>query len=125
MTFSFTPALSTDTDLVRFHIGDTNSDGHYLENETIQYFVTNYDVSTAVIQCIRYIITQLSQPNFRLDWLTVSNEQARAGYENLLRQKAIELGISLSGAVATSTISLPYRADSYQDSSESIHDGTP
>lgn len=125
MTFTFTPGLSTDTDLVRFHIGDTNTDGHYLEDETINYFLTNYDVATAVIRCIQYIITQLSTPNFRLDWLTVSNEMARAGYETLLKSKALELGISLSGVVASSTISLPYRADSYQDSADSVHDGTP
>lgn len=125
MAFTFDPALSNNTSLVRFHIGDTNENGHYLEDATINYFVTNYDLATAVIRCIQYIITQLSTPNFSQDWLTVSNEQARAGYEKLLKSKAIELGISLTGAVASSTISLPYRADSYQDSADSVHDGTP
>ena len=125
MTFTFLSTLATDLALVRFHIGDTNTDGYYLEDETINYFLTNHDIGTAVIRCIQYIITQLSQPNFRLDWLTVSNEQARAGYENLLKQKAMELGISLSGVTASSTISLPYRADSYQDSDDAVHDGTP
>lgn len=125
MTFTYLPTLANDLYLVRFHIGDTNAEGYYLDNETINYFLTNYDVGTAVIRCIQYIITQLSQPNFRLDWLTVSNEQARAGYENLLRQKAQELGVSLSGASVTSVINLPYRADSYQDSADSVHDGTP
>lgn len=125
MTFTFDPALADDVSLVRFYIGDTNTDGHYLEDATIQYFVTASGVATAVIQSIKYIITQLSQPNFRLDWLTVSNEQARDGYEKLLKSKALELGISLSGVTATSTISLPYRADSYQDSADSVHDGTP
>lgn len=125
MSFSFLAALTNDTSLVRFHIGDTSPEGHYLEDETIQYFLTNYDIGTAVVQCIKYIITQLSQPNFRLDWLTVSNETARDGYEKLLKSKALELGVSLSGARATSTISLPYRADSYQDSDDSVHDGMP
>jgi hypothetical protein len=125
MTFTFAPSLATNLALVRFHIGDTNPDGHYLEDETINYFVTTYDVATAVIRCIQYIITQLSQPDFRLDWLTVSNQQAREGYEKLLKSKATELGISLSGVTASSTISLPYRADSYQDSDDSVHDGTP
>lgn len=125
MTFSFNASLANDLSLVRFHIGDTNADGHYLENETISYFLTNYDIGTAVIRCIQYIITQLSQPDFRLDWMTVSNQTAREGYEKLLKVKAIELGISLSGAYASSTVSLPYRADSYQDSSESEHDGMP
>ena len=125
MTFTFDPSLSDDLALVRFHIGDTSSDGHYLEDETIEYFVDGYDLATAVIRCIQYIITQLSQPNFRLDWLTVSNEQARDGYEKLLKQKALEFGISLTGVTASSTISLPYRADSYQDADEEVHDGTP
>lgn len=125
MTFTFDPSLSDDLSLTRFHIGDTSSDGHYLEDETIEYFVDTYDLATAVIRSIQYIITQLSQPNFRLDWLTVSNEQARDGYEKLLKQKALEFGISLTGVTASSTISLPYRADSYQDSDDSEHDGTP
>jgi len=135
MTFTFDTSLATDLALVRFHIGDTHADGYYLADETIQYFITASGVATAVIRCIQYIITQLSTPNFRLDWLTVSNEQARDGYEKLLKQKAIELGVSLTGAVASSTISLPYRADSYQYTSttrettesdeDSIHDGTP
>lgn len=125
MSFTFVPSLSTDVSLVRFHIGDTNISGHYLEDETINYFVTNNGVNEAVIQCIKYIITQLSTPNFSQDWLTVSNEQARQGYENLLKTKALELGVSLSRVTSSASISLPYRADSYQDSSESVHDGTP
>jgi hypothetical protein len=124
MTYTFDPALADDVSLVRFQIGDTSTDGHYLEDETINYYVTTYDLATAVIQCIRYIITQLSQPNFRLDWLTVSNEMARAGYETMLKQKAVELGVSLSGAVVSSSISLPQRADSYQAADE-IEDGAP
>jgi hypothetical protein len=125
MTFTFDTSLATNLALVRFHIGDTHEEGFYLADESINYFLTNFDVATAVIRCIQYIITQLSQPNFRLDWLTVSNEQAREGYEKLLKSKAAELGISLSGVTASSTISLPYRADSYQDSADSVHDGTP
>lgn len=135
MAFTFNAALTDDVSLVRFHIGDNHSDGYYLEDATINYFVTTYDLATAVVRCIQYIITQLSTPNFRLDWLTVSNEQARAGYEALLKSKAMELGISLSGVTASSTISLPYRADSYQytsttrtvtdDDNDTMHDGTP
>lgn len=125
MTFTFDPALADDTSLVRFHIGDTNTAGYYLEDETIDYFVDNYSVEVAVIKCLQYIITQLSTPNFSKDWLTVSNDQARAGYEKILKSKAIELGVNLTGAVASASISLPYRADSYQDSSASVHDGTP
>ena len=125
MTFTFDAALDDDVSLVRFHIGDTNTDGHYLEDATISFFLNTYDVGTAVIRCIQYIITQLSQPDFRLDWMSVSNQMAREGYEKLLKVKAIEFGVSLSGAYAASSISLPYRADSYQDSADSVEDGSP
>jgi hypothetical protein len=126
MTFTFDATLSTDLALVRFHTGDTHSEGYYLTDETIGALITlEGSVGGAVIACLKYIITQLSSPDFRTDWLTVSKEQAREGYEKLLKQKALEFGISATGVVATSTISLPYRADSYQDSSESVYDGTP
>ena len=119
MTFTFNPALSDDVSITRFHIGDTSDEGHFLEDATIQYFITNYSVGEAVIQCISHIITQLSTPNFSQDWLTVSVGEARKGYETLLAQKKIEFGVSR--IVATSTISLPYRADSNQDSTVSTY----
>jgi hypothetical protein len=137
MTFTFATNLSTDLALVRFHVGDTNSDGAYLADETITALLTiEGSVGGAVIACIKYIITQLSQPNFRLDWLTVSREEARKGFENLLKIKAQELRVSLSSVTATATISLPYRADSYQytsgtrvateDTDETaVYDGSP
>ncbi|HEY6021341.1 MAG TPA: hypothetical protein VIY48_15990 [Candidatus Paceibacterota bacterium] len=136
MTFTFDASLATDLAKVRFHTGDTHSEGYYLADETINALVTSEgSVGGAVVACLKYIITQLSTPNFRLDWLTVSNEQARDGYEKLLKSKALEFGISLSKVTASSTISLPYRADSYQytsttrtvteDDNDTMHDGTP
>lgn len=121
MTYSYNNALSNDVSLVRFHIGDNHTEGHYLEDEEIQYFITAGSVGSAVIACIKYIITQLSTPNFRKDWLTVSNEQARAGYETLLKQKQQEFGIS--SATATSTISHAHRADSYEHLAEVNSEG--
>ena len=137
MTFTFATDLSTNLALIRFHVGDTNSDGAYLADETINALYTlEGSVGAASIACIKYIITQLSQPNFRLDWLTVSREEARKGFENLLKIKAQEFGVSLSSVTATATISLPYRADSYQytsttrtateDTDETaVYDGSP
>jgi hypothetical protein len=119
MTFTFDASLATDLALTRFHIGDVNEEGHYLEDETISYFVTNYSLGEAVVACISHIITQLSTPNFSQDWLTVSVAEARKGYETLLAQKKIEFGISR--IVPAATISLPYRADSNQDSSVSTY----
>lgn len=118
-TFTFDNTLSTDLALVRFHIGDTSSAGNYLWDETINALVTSEgSVGAASVACIRYIITQLASPDFKLDWLTVSNKEARAGFEQLLKTKSQEFGISL-GATASATISLPYRADSDQYSSVS------
>jgi hypothetical protein len=125
MAFTYDPALSTNVSLVRFHIGDTNEDGAFLADETINYLVTTYSVGEAVVRSIQYIITQLSQPDFRLDWMQVSNKEARAGYEKLLKEKAQEFGIRLSKLTPTSTISQPYRADSYQDSDDAVYDGSP
>jgi hypothetical protein len=123
MSFSYDASLGDDVSLVRFHVGDKESDGYFLEDEEIQYFVTNGSVGEAVIKSIKYIISQLSKPDFRKDWLAVSNmAQARKGYQELLAQKASEFGLPLYTAV--STISHPYRADSAQDSDEWEYDGT-
>ena len=125
-TFTFDNTLATDLAKVRFHIGDVSSAGNYLWDETINALVTSEgSVGGAVVACIKFIITQLSSPDFKQDWMSVSNKEARAGFENLLKVKAQEFGVSLSNATATSTISLPYRADSYQDSDNNTYDGTP
>ena len=137
MSFSYSPHLSlSDVHLVRFHVGDTNPEGYYLDDEAIQYFLTTTgSVGDTVIACIRHIITQLSQPDFRKDWLSVSNAEARKGWEKILKDKAQELGVNI-GAVATATISKPYRADSYQHTTgtrvdetdadnTSVYDGSP
>lgn len=123
MTFTFSPSLATDADLVRFHIGDTSDDGHYVEDESIAYFLSILTVEETVIACIRYIITQLSSPNFKQDWLSVDLDKAREGYERLLKEKAKELGVSL-GTVASASISLPRRADSYEEAGRVV-DGAP
>jgi hypothetical protein len=123
MTYTFNPALTDDISLTRFHVGDNSDAGHYLEDETINYFVTLSGVGTAVIRCIQYIITQLSQPDFKKDWLSVSNGEARKGYEALLKTKAQEFGISVSGATMTSSVTLPFRPDSYM--TVGTQDGAP
>ena len=113
-TFTFDNTLSTDLAKVRFHCGDCSSAGNYLWDETITALLASEgSVGGAVVASIRYIISQLSSPDFKYDWLSVSKKEARAGFELLLKQKAQELGVSL-GATASSTISLPYRADSDQ-----------
>lgn len=128
MTFTFATDLSTSLAKVRFHIGDTNTNGAYLADETINALVTSEgSVGGAVIACIKYIITQLSSPDFRLDWMSVSNAEARKGFENLLKQKAQEFGISTTGVTAGSETSFAHRADSYEnvDGVYTTPDGAP
>jgi hypothetical protein len=126
MTFTFATNLSTDLAKVRFAIGDTNANGAYLTDETIGALITSEgSVGGAVIKCIKYIITQLSQPDFRLDWMSVSNAEARKGFESMLKEKAQEYGISLSKLVPASTIANPHRADSYEYDDYDAPDGTP
>ena len=125
MTFTFDTALATDLALVRFNIGDTSEEGAYLADETITALLASEgNVGGAVVASIRYIITQLATPNFKKDWLSVDYEKARVGFEALLKDKAVEFGISLTGGITmSSTISNPSRADSYQDSND--YDGMP
>ena len=126
MTFTFDTSLSTDLALVRFNIGDTSEEGAYLADETITALLTSKgSVGGAVVASIKYILTQLSTPNFKKDWLSVDYEMAREGFEMLLKNKAQEFGISLSNATFASTVALPYRANSYQDSDDSVWDGSP
>ena len=113
MTFIFNANLSNDVSWVRFQIGDTDSAGYYLEDETIHALVTENGREQAVIDCIEYIISQLSAPTSRLDWLTVDYSQARAGYEALLKRKKQALG-KTGGVTLKLVTSHPWREDSDQ-----------
>jgi hypothetical protein len=119
--FTFDNTLSTDLAKVRFEIGDVNYEGHYLEDETINYFLTT-SIGQAVVSCLDHIITQLSIPDFKLDWMSVSNAEARKAFENMLKMKSQKYGIS-SGVSMKSAVSFPHRADSYEYSEEVNSDG--
>jgi hypothetical protein len=123
MSFTFSIDLSDDVSLVRFHIGDTSETDYYLEDDTIQYLIDTYGVGQAVVRSIRYIITRLSQPDERVGSYSITHASALAGYQALLKTKAQEFGISASGAVAISTVALPWRPDSYM--SDGTQDGKP
>ena len=112
MTQVFDNTIATEKDWVRFQIGDTNSDGMYIDDETINYFIDLNSKEQAVIDSLKYIITQLSAPNTKIDWLTVSYQDAREGYEKMLADKKKELGInSISFSTNNNTV---WRADSDQ-----------
>ncbi len=114
MAYSFDTSLSEDKDKVRFNIGDTSDDGHYLENETIQALIASEgSVGAASVACVEYIITQLSAPDFKLDWLSVTNATARAGFESLLLRLRQRYGIYNTTTTAVSATNL-FREDSDQ-----------
>lgn len=118
MSYTFDSSISTDLAKVRFHVGDTNESGAYLQDETITALLTSEgSVGGAVLACIKYIITQLSRPDFRLDWMSVTNAEAKKGFEDLLKMKAADFGISLASSNMTmkTVIGLPHRADSKEN----------
>jgi hypothetical protein len=113
MSFSFDPSLGDSVSWVRFMIGDTDSNGYYLQDESIQYWITAGSKEQAVIDCIENIIAQLSTPTTKLDWLSVDYSQARAGYEELLKRMKQKLG-KTNGVTFGQVTHTPYRADSKQ-----------
>ena len=112
MTFTFVPDLTINRDFVRFETGDTVSDQSFLSDELIASLLATKDTKyLAVLSAIKYIITQLSKPDFKADWLDVKNSEARKGYEKMLSDKADEYGISLRRALTASVVNT-YRSDS-------------
>lgn len=120
MTFTFDPDLGDNISLVRFHCGDTSDAGHFVDDATITYLLADNDneIGKVVILCIKYILTQLSQPDFSVGWMNVSNAQARDGYENMLVRKAQEFSVSIGGVRQSVTVKNISRSDSYQTSSD-------
>lgn len=109
--FSYQPGLTRPLDLVRFHIGDTEPDGFWLPDATINALIAQTaDWHAAVIEALRFIITKLSQPNFTADWLTVDNASARTAYQTLLAEKKREFGVG-SGRPTSGSTNV-YRSDS-------------
>lgn len=109
MAFTYTGDLTTDINYVRFEIGDTTEASAWLTDAVITSLVsTTGSKQAAVIKGLKYIITQLSKPDFKADWLSVTNAEARKGYETMLAEKKREYGIGglTAGVVYT------YRVDS-------------
>lgn len=122
MTFTYTEDLDSDRDFVRFHTGDTDSASSFLSDAIITSLLSTYSTpQAAAIAGIRYIITKLSTPNFRADWLQVDTSTARAGYEKMLAEKKNEFGIGGLSVTVTNT----YRADSAQTAESDFSGGRP
>ena len=122
MTFTYTEDLSVSRDFVRFHTGQVVDEQSFLSDEIIASLVsTTGSKEAAALAGIRHIISRLSTPNFRADWLQIDNESARRGYEKLLTDKKNELGLGLPVASAVHT----YRVDSAQTEAPDFTNGRP
>lgn len=98
MTFSYGwDIANNDTDRVRFEVGDTDSEGYFLEDEEIAGLLALPSATwqTATLQGIRGIIGKLSRPAFTADWLKVDPAVAIKSYRKLLAEKEAEYGLNL------------------------------
>lgn len=112
MAFTYTQDLTVPRDFVRFHTGDTVQGRSYMSDEIIDSLLAvSTSKETAVIAGIRYIITQLSKPDFQADWLRVSHKSAQDGYRAILKEKQLEFG---SFTTPAATAVRTYRSDSFQ-----------
>lgn len=112
MTFSYTLPFATDTDRVRFHLGDTDATAVKFSDEEIAAVLTEAgDYKAAVLMCIRNLIARLSQPDFKADWLQVSGADAVASWRKLYAEKAGEFGLA-SGRTMGSGVTHVVRGDS-------------
>ena len=114
--FSFDYALGDDVSWVRFWIGDTDVDAHFLDNATISALITDAGSKEAgAIACLGYIVTLLSLPDFRTDWLSVTNSVAAEAYRKRRKELAKELGVAIaSGDTWTTSVANLWREDSLQ-----------
>jgi len=116
MAKTFDASLATDRDTVRLKAGDTDTKAMYLQDETIDaLLVANSDsIGLTAIDCVNYIISQLSRPDYRVDWLSVSQQAAAANsYRQVRRQLELEFGVG-AGRMS-STASYPTRYDTYSE----------
>lgn len=124
MSFSFSPALSDDLSIVRRYIGDIDADGFYLEDATITALIASEGGNKeAALECVEFIITQLQQPNFKKDWLSVTNDKAAEGWERTLSRLRKKWGLPVTTSRSTVQTVSVFRSDSYQ--SDGDYDGAP
>lgn len=122
MTFTYTEDLTVARDFVRYHTGDVVEGQNFLSDEIIESLVTTTGSNeAAALSAIRHIMSRLSTPNFKADWLQIDYQSARAGYEKLLKEKLNEFGLGLPVATAMHT----YRADSAATEAPDFSEGRP
>lgn len=117
MSFTYSGDLTAPVDYVRFHTGQTVEGESFISDEEIQSLLeTEGSAQAAVIAALGYIVSRLSQPDFRADWLQIDHAEARQGYEGLLARKRAELGQGGLTAKAITTYRRDGREGRYRDS---------
>lgn len=114
MAFTYGYDLSDATNRVRFEIGDTDSDAHFLEDEEIAALLSLHDDDwqLAVLASIQTIIARLARPTFQADWLRVDNKTAIEAYRRLLSDKRQEYGVDEGGSIGLESSGVDvYRSD--------------
>lgn len=93
MTFTYGEDLTDDADFVRFHTGDTESDGAFLSDEIITSLLATHDTKQdAVIAALKFIVTKLSKPDFKAGELEI--KYSTSYYKDLLKMKQDEFGLT-------------------------------
>lgn len=116
MTFTYDTGNPTDITRVRYHLADTKEAEAIWTDEDITYAISLQDGSwqRAVISLIEQQLATIARtPDFRADWLSVTNSSMVSAWRSLLADKRREFGLPAIVASVTHT----YRADSreYQE----------
>lgn len=120
MTFTYTSDLTDNGDYVRFHTGDVDSDRSMLSDEIItSLLAVEASKETAVIAGLNHMILVANMPDFKADWLQVSNANYVKALERRLEAKKVELGV---GGISVS-VTHTYRADSAQTEEPDYSEG--
>lgn len=100
MTFSYNTALTASKDKVRLMIGDTNEDSVLLQDEEIDYFLTqNSSPTRAAVLCCRAISAKFArQADTTVESVSVNYSQKAQAYENMARN--LEAQAATSGTIA-------------------------
>jgi hypothetical protein len=113
MSFTYDPREPDDVTRVRFYTGQTVEDESLLSDEDIGFALSENSngVGAAVVMCFGLIIRKLSKPDFKADWLQVSNDVAIKSYRAELA--AARVTFSIPAPAVTATIRHAYRKDSH------------
>lgn len=126
-TFNFDgTGFAADKDRVRFHVKDydtTQPNPKWSDELIVAVIADQGSWQKAVIALLTDLLIALSNPDFKADWLEVSNQKAAAdSIRLLLAQKKKELGVT-TGKITASFVHV-HRQDSLQKTEPSYVEPT-